>query len=168
MVHVPQALEFNDIWCCVWPLPESTKRSWSKQKVCCTSTMIRQVTGTKLWKYVQWFRLIREHKVPAVIHNTCRKLSVFVTLIYNGVKVKLKGVLHIYNDCAIDWHQICANMWSGLGWVAAHKKYHPYSVRTDTHASTWIPMSHVQRFHPAGTKTYFTVVDSYGIVVLWH
>ena len=33
-------------------------------------------------------------------------------------------MLHIYNDCTIDWHQVCVNMWSGFGRVA-HTKYHP-------------------------------------------
>ena len=60
------------------------------------------------------------------------KNYVFVTLswIWNKVMVKMKGMLHIYNVCTIDWHQVCANMSSGLGWVA-HTKYHPYSGRTD-------------------------------------
>ena len=36
------------------------------------------------------------------------KKKKFVTLswIWNEVKVKMKGMLHIYNACAIAWHQV--------------------------------------------------------------
>ena len=76
-------------------------------------------------KYVKWFGLSRAYKVPLVLYKVCRKTKFFVTLswIGNEVKVKMKGMLHIYTDCTIDWHQMCANMWSGLGRVA-HTKYH--------------------------------------------
>ena len=79
-----------------------------------------------MWIYVKRFGLSRAHKVPPVLYKVCRKTKSFVTLswIWNKVKVKIKGVLQIHNDCTIDWHQVCANMRSGLGWVA-HTKYHP-------------------------------------------
>ena len=55
----------------------------------------------------------RAHKVPPVILKACIKLLFCVTLtwICNEVKVKIKDLLHTYNDCAIDWPQVqvCAN-----------------------------------------------------------
>ena len=35
---------------------------------------------------------------------------------------------NIYNDCTIDWYQVCVNMWSELGWVA-HTNYHPSYIK---------------------------------------
>ena len=83
-----------------------------------------------MWKYVKRFGLSRAHKVPPVLYKACRKTKFFVTLswIWNKVKFKMKGMLHIYNDCTTDWHQACANMWSGLGWVT-HTKYHPSYIK---------------------------------------
>ena len=72
--------------------------------------------------------------------------------IWNEVKVKMKGMLNIYNDCTINWHHVCANMWSGLDGVV-HTKYHPYSGRTDglAHARTDMnPLSPVRGIRPAG------------------
>ena len=94
------------------------------------------------------------------------KLKFFVTFswIWNEVMVKMKGMLHIYNDCTIDWHQVCANMWSGLGWVA-HTKYHPYSGRTHawthrcTDAPTWILCPPFGAFAPRGKITVDKVVS---------
>ena len=81
-------------------------------------------------KYVKRFGLSRAHKVPPILNKVCRKTKFFATLswIWNKVKVKMKSMLHIYNDCTIDWHQVCENMWSGLGWVA-HTKYHPSYIK---------------------------------------
>ena len=83
-----------------------------------------------MWKYLKWFGLSHAQKVPPVLYKVCRQTKFFVTLswIWNKVKVKMKGMLHIYNDCTIDWHQVCENMWSGLGWVA-HTKYHPSYIK---------------------------------------
>ena len=63
-------------------------------------------------------------------NKVCRKTKFFVTLswIWHKVKVKMKGMLHIYNDCTIGWHQVCANMWNDLNWVA-HIKYHPSNIK---------------------------------------
>ena len=106
-----------------------------------------------MWKYVKRFGLSRAHKVPPVLYKVCRKTKFFVTLswIWNKVNVKkMKGMLHIYNDCTIDWHQVCANMWRGLGLVA-YTKYHPYSGRTD--AQTWILCPPFGAFAPRGTTS---------------
>ena len=56
-------------------------------------------------KYVKRFGLSRAHKVPPIWNKVCRKTKLFATLswIWNKVKVKMKGMLHIYNDCTIDW-----------------------------------------------------------------
>ena len=90
--------------------PGSAIRSRSKWEVCCTSTMICNWLAPSMYKYMNRFRLSR-----ACTQSTthCRTRSVFVTLTCNcnEVKVKIKDVLHIYNDCAIDSHQECANIW---------------------------------------------------------
>ena len=101
------------------------KKSRSKWKVCCTSTMIVQLIGTKYVKICEAVWAESRTQSTTVLYKVCRKIKFFVTLswIWNKVKVKMKGMLHIYNDCTIDWHQVCENMWSGLGWVA-HTKYH--------------------------------------------
>ena len=108
----------------LWPCPGSEMRS--RWKVCCTSTMIVQLFAPSMCKYVKRFGLSRAHKIPPVLYKVYTKTKFFVTLswIWNEVKVKMKGMLHIYNDCTIVWHQVCANMWNGLGWVA-HTKYNP-------------------------------------------
>ena len=80
-------------------------------------------------KYVKRFGLSRAHKVPPVLYKVCLKTKFFVTSwIWNKVNVKMKGMLHIYNDCTIDWHQVCENMWSGLGWVI-FTKYHLSDIK---------------------------------------
>ena len=47
-----------------------------------------------------------------------QKTKYFVTLTWICNKVKMKDVLHIYNDCAIDWNRVCSNM---FGLSRAHK-----------------------------------------------
>ena len=120
----PSYIKYAEKLSFLWPCPGSEIKSRSKWKVCCTSTMIVQLIGTSMCKYVKRFGLSRAHKVPPVLYKVCMKTKFLVTLywIWNKVKVKMKGMLHIYNDCTIDWHQVCANMWSSLGWVA-HTKY---------------------------------------------
>ena len=93
-------------------------------------------------KYVKRFGLSRAHKVPPILYKVCWKTKFFVTLswIWNKVKVKMKGMLHIYNDRTIDWHQVCENMWSGLGWVA-HTKYHPSYIKYAGKQSFFVTLS---------------------------
>ena len=119
-------------------------RSRSKWKVCCTSTMIVQLIGIMYVQICEAFGLSRAHKVPPVLYKECRKTKLFVTLswIWNEVKVKMKGMLHIHNDCTIDWHQVCANIGSGLGFRSGNSP--PTGDNTDT--SYWsifdnIPLS---------------------------
>ena len=141
----------------LWPCPGSEMRSRSQWKVSCTSIMIVQLIGTKYVQICEAVWAESPTSTTRLIYKVCRITKFFVTLswIWNKVNVKLKGMLHIYNYCTIDWHQVCANTWNGLGWVA-HTKYHPYSGRTHrrTHRWTWIlcpPFGH----SPCGGQSYW-------------
>ena len=61
-LYVPRVLKFNNIWC-VWPWTVSAKRSWSKQRVCCISTMIVQLIGTKNVKIHPSYKRHLENKM---------------------------------------------------------------------------------------------------------
>ena len=78
----------------LWPCPGSKMRSRSKWKVCCTSTMIVQLIGTKCVQICE--AVWAESRTQSTIR--------------------------------LIWHQVCANMWSGLGWFA-HTKYHPSYIK---------------------------------------
>ena len=115
----------------LWPCPGSKMRSRSKWKACCTSTMIVQLIGTK---YVHICEAVwaesRTQSTTSLIWSM-QKNKVFRDVVLDlkyKVMVKMKGMLHIYNDCTIDWHQVSENMWSGLGWVT-HTKYHPSYIK---------------------------------------
>ena len=90
-------------------------------------------------KYVKRFGLsrgCRAHKEPTFLNKACIKTKFFVTLswIWNEVKVKMKGVLHIYNDCTIDWHQvqyvqICEAVWAESRTQSTHLSYIKYAEK---------------------------------------
>ena len=78
-----------------------------------------------------------------------QKTKCFVTLswILNEVKVKMKGMLHIYNDCTIDWHISMYKYMKRFGLSRVHKVTPVFGMdaRTDM-----IPMSPVRDIRPAG------------------
>ena len=100
--------------------------------------IIVQLIGTK---YVQICEAVWAESCTqrtTVLNKVCTKTNFFVTfywLLYK-VKVKIKGMLHIYNDCTIDWHQVCANMWSGLDWLTQQSTTPIWDGQMD--ARTWI------------------------------
>ena len=100
-------------------------------------------------KYVKRFGLSRAHKVPPVLYKVCRKTKFFVTLSWIWNEVKMKGMMHIYNECTSDWHQVCANMWSGLGWVV-HTKYHLSYIK---YAKKQFGLSRAHKVPPTWTHT---------------
>ena len=116
-------------WCCVWPWLESAKTSWSKQPVWCTSAMIMQLTGTKYAEIVEAFSYKRhagnEEFLELDLQSAMRSMWKW--------KVCWTST---YNNCAIDWCQFYANMWSGLG-GAEHTKYHLCLGRMNTHTHEW-------------------------------
>ena len=121
-------------------------------------------------KNVKRFGLSRAHKVPPVLYKVCRKTKFFVTWswIWNEVKVKMKGMLHIYNDCTIDWHQVFANMWSGLGWVTP-TMYHPYSGCTDAWTQSRTDMNPTKiRKVICIHLIFLNVPESYNAKITWN
>ena len=115
-----------------WRCPGSEIKSRSKWKVCCTSTMIVQLIGTKYVKIceVVWAESRTQKYHPSYIKYAGKQSFLWPC---PGSEIKSRSkwkviMLHIYNDCTTDWHQVCANMWSGLGWVA-HTKYHPSYIK---------------------------------------
>ena len=124
-----------------------------------------QVWGN-MWSGLGW---VAHTKYHTSFIKYAEKTKFFVTLswIWNKVKVKMKGMLHIYNYCTIDWYQVCANMWSGV----THTKYHPYSdgwIDGHTDTRTWILCPPFGAFSPWGTTSLFKQLIKCTIVFLYN
>ena len=113
---------------------------WNKVKVkklktCCTSTIFVQLIGIKCVQICEAVWAEWRTKYHPCYKKYTGKQSLFVTLswIWNKIKVKMKGMWHIYNYCTNDWHpsSVCKYVKRFGPSRVKHTKYHPYSGRTD-------------------------------------
>ena len=74
-----------------------------------TSVMNMHQTGTK---YVEMGEAVwADSSTQSTTRHTNgmqKAKCIFLTLTCN--EVKMKGVLHINNDCVIDWYKVCVNI----------------------------------------------------------